>query len=137
MRRRGRAADRHPGAGGERGTAVVDFALVGAFVTLVFVAVVQLAVVLHVRNTLVDCASDGARFGALADRDPDAGAARARELIAADLSPAYARSVTAGRERFGGLDTVVVTVRAPLPLVGLLGAGQVLTVRGHAVAEGP
>lgn len=122
----------------DRGTAVVDFALVGGLVTLVFVAVVQLAVVLHVRNTLVDCASDGARFGALADRDPQAGAARARELITADLSAAYAGSVTAGRERFGGVDTVVVTVRAPLPVAGLLGVGRVLTVSGHALApEGP
>lgn len=126
---RGRAA-------GDRGSAVVDFTLVGALVTLVFVAVVQLAVVLHVRNTLVDCASDGARAGALADRDPQAGAARARELIAADLSPAYARSVTAGVETFDGVPTVVVRVRAPLPLVGLLGAGRVLNVSGHAVVEG-
>ena len=122
---------------GDRGSAVVDFTLVGALVTLVFVAVVQLAVVLHVRNTLIDCASDGARAGALADRDPRAGAARARELIAADLSPAYARSVTAGVETFDGVPTVVVRVRAPLPLVGLFGAGRVLTVSGHAVVEGP
>ncbi len=122
---------------GDRGSAVVDFALVGALVTLMFVAVVQLAVVLHVRNTLVDCASEGARFGALADRDPDAGAARARALITADLSAGYARSVTAGRERFAGLDTVVVTVRAPLPVAGLVGTGRVLTVSGHAVTEVP
>lgn len=121
----------------EAGSAVVDFTLVGALVTLVFVAVVQLAVVLHVRNTLVDCASEGARFGALADRDPAAGAARTRELVTADLSARYATSVTAGRERFAGLDTVVVTVRAPLPLVGLLGVGRVLTASGHAVAETP
>ena len=69
--------------------------------------------------------------------NPRAGAARARELIAADLSPAYARSVTAGVETFDGVPTVVVRVRAPLPLVGLFGAGRVLTVSGHAVVEGP
>jgi Flp pilus assembly protein TadG len=120
-----------------RGSAVVDFTLVGALVTLVFVAVVQLAVVLHVRNTLVDCASEGARYGALADRDPQAGAQRARDLIAADLSPAYAESVTTGRERFGGVDTVVVRIRAPLPVMGLLGVGRAIEVSGHAVAEAP
>lgn len=111
--------------------------LVGALVTLVFVGVVQVAVVLHVRNTLVDCASEGARYGAFADRTPQDGAARARELIAQDLSPAYARDVTAGVERFAGLDTVVVRVRAPLPVAGLLGVGRVVEVSGHAVAERP
>ena len=122
---------------GDRGSAVVDFTLVGALVTLVFVAVVQLAVVLHVRNTLIDCASDGARAGALADRDPRAGAARARELIAADLSPAYARSVTAGVETFDGVPKFFGRLRAPLPLPALLCAGRVVTVVGDAVVEGP
>ena len=115
----------------------MDFALVGALLTLLFVAVLQFAVVVHVHNTLVDCASEGARFGALADQNPESGAQRARELIAADLSGAYATDVTAGRERFAGLDTVVVRVRAPMPLVGLLGAGRLLTVEGHADAERP
>jgi hypothetical protein len=115
----------------------VDFALVGALLTLLFVAVLQFALVLHVHNTLVDCASLGARYGALADRSPSAGAQRARELIIADLSPAYASDVAAGRERYAGLDTVVVRVRAPLPLVGLFGLGGVMTVEGHADVERP
>jgi hypothetical protein len=106
-------------------------------VTLVFVALVQLAVVLHVRNTLVDCASEGARYGALADRTPADGAARARMLIGQDVSLAYARDVVAGRDSVDGLDTVVVRVRAPLPVLGLVGAGQVLTVTGHALSERP
>jgi Flp pilus assembly protein TadG len=121
----------------EAGSAVVDFTLVGALVTLVFVGVVQLTVALHVRNTLVDCASEGARYGALADRDPAAGAQRTRELIGQDLSAAYAGDVTAGTERFDGLDTVVVRVRAPLPVAGLLGVGRLLEVSGHAVSEQP
>jgi Flp pilus assembly protein TadG len=120
-----------------RGSAVADFALVAALLTLLFVAVVQVAVVLHVRNTLVDCASEGARYGALADRTPEAGAQRARELITADLSARFARDVAAGRERFAGLDTVVVRVRAPLPVLGLLGGGRAITVEGHAMLESP
>jgi len=120
-----------------RGAAVVDFVLVGTLTTLVFVALVQLAVVLHVRNTMVDCAAEGARYGALADRTPDDGARRAASLIAQDLSPGYARDVTAGREDVDGIATVVVRVRAPLPVLGLFGLGRVLTVRGHAVSEGP
>ena len=120
-----------------RGAAVVDFVLVGTLTTLVFVALVQLAVVLHVRNTLVDCAAEGARYGALADRTPDDGARRATSLIAQDLSPGYAGDVTAGREDVDGIATVVVRVRAPLPVLGLFGVGRVLTVRGHALREGP
>ena len=122
---------------GDRGAAIVDFVLVGGLLTLLFLAVLQLAVVIHVRNTLIDCASEGARYGALADRSPEAGAQRTRELIGADLSPAYASEVTAGRERHAGLDTVVVQVRAPVPVAGLFGVGRMIQVEGHADAERP
>lgn len=120
---------------GDRGAVIVDFALVGALLTLLFVAVLQFAMMVHVHNTLVDCASAGARYGALADQSPEAGAQRARDLISADLSGGYAQDVTAGRERFAGLDTVVVRVRAPLPVLGLVGIGRVMSVEGHADAE--
>jgi Flp pilus assembly protein TadG len=122
---------------GDRGAAVVDFVLVGALVTLVFVGVLQLAVVLHVRNTLVDCASEGARYGALADRAPADGARRAISLISQDLSPRYAGDVTGAAELVDGLPTVVVRVRAPLPVLGLLGVGRWVTVVGHALREPP
>lgn len=121
--------------GPDTGSAIVDFVLVGALVTVLFVALVQLAVVLHVRNTLIDCAAEGARYGGLADRTPADGAARARTLISQDLSARYARDVEAGRETVDGLDTVVVRVTAPLPVLGLVGTGRVLTVSGHALIE--
>ena len=120
---------------GDGGSAVVDFVLVGAFVTLVFVAVIQLAAVQHVRNTLIDCAAEGARFGALADRTPEQGAERTRELIAVSLSDRYAEDVVAGYREVMGLPTVEVTVRAPLPVIGLLGPSGVMSVSGHGVRE--
>lgn len=104
---------------------------------MLFVAVVQLTLVLHVRNTLVDCAAQGARYAAAAGREPADGVARTAELAAAELSAAYARDVTATRTRVGGVDVVEVTVRAPMPVVGLLGPGGTLVVRGHAMVEGP
>lgn len=119
------------------GSAVVDFALVSALLTVLFMAVVQVAVVLHVRNSLVDCAGEGARHAALADGSLAGGIDVTRRLIAADLSPAYAVDVTAGRARHDGLETVVVRVRAPLPVLGLLGVGRMLTVEGHANGEPP
>ncbi|MFP5333880.1 MAG: TadE/TadG family type IV pilus assembly protein [Actinomycetes bacterium] len=121
----------------DAGAAVVDFVLVGALLTLVFLGVVQLATVLHVRNTLVDCAAEGARYGALADRTPAQGAQRTRDLIVSVLSPRYAEGVTAGVAVVEGLETVEVTVEAPLPVIGLLGPADRLTVRGHGLRELP
>lgn len=119
------------------GSAVVDFVLVGALVTAVFVAVVQLAVALHVRNTLIDAATEGARYGARAGATPADGAQRARDLISADLSPRYARGVSAGTGRIEGLDVVVVRVEAPLPVLGLWGVGSSVDVSGRAWVERP
>lgn len=122
----------------DNGSAVVDFALVGGLVTVVFLAVVQLGLVLHVRNTLTDCASEGARLGARADREPADGVVRARQLIADELTAGYAARVSAAEAHevdLGGMRVVEVTVRANLPLVGLLGPSGSLTVRGHAFAE--
>lgn len=127
------AVPRPPDA--ERGSALVDFVLVGALVTVLFVGVLQLALTLHVRNTLIDCAAEGARFGALAGSSPAAGAQRTRDLIATAVSPAYAGDVGAAVTSQGDLPVVEVTVVAPLPVLGLLGPGGVMTVAGRAVAE--
>jgi len=110
--------------------------LVGALTTLLFAAVLQLGLVLHVRATLVDCAAEGARYGALADRSPADGAQRTRDLIALSLSPGYARDVTAEATVLDGLDVVRVEVTAPLPVLGLLGPST-LDVDGHALRELP
>lgn len=105
---------------------------------MLFLGVVQLTVVLHVRNTLTDCVSEGARYGTFADRTPDDGARRARELIAVSLSPRYAESVTARTTATAqGLQVVEVTAHAPLPVIGLLGVGNVVSVIGHGAVQGP
>jgi hypothetical protein len=105
--------------------------------TLLFLGLLQLALVLHVRNVLIDCAGEGARSGALADRDPEAGADRARELIRSELNPKYAERVSAKLTRVDGLNTIEVRVESPLPAIGLIGVGRMLTVSGHALAEPP
>lgn len=116
----------------ERGAAVVDFALIGGLLTVIFVAILQLTLVLHVRNTLIDAASSGARYGALADRDPQDAAGRTEELIRGSLSDTYSSDITVGQSTLGGVATLEVVVRAPLPVIGLVGPGGVLEVRGHA-----
>ncbi|MFN8077244.1 MAG: TadE family protein [Kineosporiaceae bacterium] len=132
-----RGRRRRPAADAEQGSAVVEFVLVGALVSMVFVAIVQLAIALHVRNTVIDAATEGARYGARAGASPEDGARRARELIAADLSGRFARRVSAVRTTQDGLEVVEVRVRAPLPVAGLWGVGDTVDVRGHAWVEQP
>lgn len=122
---------------GDAGSAIVDFALVAGLVTLVFAAVLQLTLAVHVRNTLVDCAAEGARYAALADRTSADGAARTRALIGMSLAPGYADDVVVVDRVLDGLAVVEVRVTAPLPVAGLLGPASTLTVTGHALREGP
>lgn len=120
------------------GSAVVDFALVGGLLTLVFLSVVQLGLVVHVRNTLIDCASEGARYAARAERLPTDGVVRTRDLVAVELSPDFASRLTevsASTVERDGVQVVEVRLRAPLPLVGLAGPTSELSVAGHAFAE--
>jgi Flp pilus assembly protein TadG len=127
----GRGADR------ERGSAIVDFALVGGLLTVLFAAVLQLTLALHVRNMLTDCAAEGARFAALADRSAADGEARTRELIAMSLASGYAEDVTARDAVVDGVRLVEVVVVAPVPVLGLVGPTGSLTVTGRALGERP
>jgi hypothetical protein len=119
----------------ERGSAVAEYVMVSGLVVLLFTAVLQLGLVLHVRNTLISCASEGARLGARADAAPGMGAARARELIGASLSERYADDVSVGTGVVGGVQVVEVRVRAPFPVIGLLGPDGRLDVTGRAFQE--
>lgn len=122
--------------GDDRGSAVVDFALTSILLLFVFLAVFQLGLALHVRNTLVSCASEGARYGARAGSSPEQGAARARDLIDRSLSPRYSGGVVARTDTTAeGVQVVVVDVTAPLPVIGPVGPGDALDVRGRAFLE--
>ena len=118
-----------------RGSAAVDFVAVSVLVVVIVVALIQVTLALHVRNTLIDSASEGARHAALAGSSADAGVARTRELIGLTVSPRYAEDVSATTIVDGAGGTVEVRVSAPLPVIGLLGPGGVVTVFGHAVLE--
>jgi hypothetical protein len=116
----------------ERGSAVVDFVLVGALLTVFFLAIIQLALVLHVRNTLIDAAASGARYGTLADRGAADARRRTGELIGTALNESFAQDIETREVTFQGLLTLEVTVRAPMPVVGLIGPRDLLEVKGHA-----
>ncbi len=109
--------------------------MVSALVTLLFVAVFQLGLALHIRNTLISCASEGARLGARDGARPEEGAQRTRELIASSLSPRFARDVSVSLTESGGIQAVSVRVVAPLPVLGPLGPDRSLDVVGRAFLE--
>ena len=114
---------------------MVEFVLVSVLVVALLLGVLQLTLALHVRNTVVDAAGEGARYGALEGSTPAAGAGRTRDLISTALHPRYGQDVSAEVVERDGLVLVEVTVRAPLPVLGLLGPAGVMTARGRAVDE--
>lgn len=121
----------------EDGSAVAEFAMVSGVLVLLFLAVVQFTMVLLVRNTLQDAAAQGARVAAFADASPADGTRRTTELITASLGPRYAGRVRARYTRDDGVRVVEITVTSTLPVIGLLGFGGAIEVRGHAaVAAG-
>ena len=119
----------------ERGSAVAESLLVTVLLVVLVLAVLQLGLALLVRNTAVDAAAEGARHAALFGGTPAAGAERTRQLLATALGDGYADDVEAGVTDRLGHPAVVVTVRAPLPVIGLLGVPGSLEVSGHAALE--
>lgn len=114
---------------------MVDVVLVLIPLTILVLAILQLAVVVFVRTTVVDALSEGARVGAAADRAPADGAVYAGDLIGRSLSPAFARGVSAG---VGPGGTVEVHASVPVPLVGVLSLSSVtMDLSGHALREVP
>lgn len=119
----------------DAGSAVAEFVMVASLLTMLTLSVMQLGLALHIRNTVLDAAAEGARFAALADSGLADGAARTRVLITAALGPSYATDIEAGYGRYAGHRSVQVRVVAPLPLLGLLGLDRGLEVVGHAAVE--
>ena len=120
-----------------RGSAVVDFVLVLAVLVPLFLGILQVGLVLLVRNTLANAAAEGARYAASLDRDLAAGEQRTREQVRGAVSEQFARDVDARLVDLDGRPTVEVVVRARVPALGLGGPGIDLVVVGHAVEESP
>lgn len=126
---------RRPLARSERGSAVVDFLLVSVLLTLVVLAVAQLALALHVRTLLTDAASEGARYAALYGSDLESGRQRVADLIEMTLPHGYSDDIVADLTTDAGVTLVSMKVTAPLPVIGFFGLAGGVTVTGRAVAE--
>ncbi len=120
---------------GECGAAVVDFVLVLVVLVPLFLGILQVGLVLHVRNTLTSAASEGARYAARVDRGLADGRARTREQVAGALTGRLDVAVRARDTTVQGQPGVEVRVSADVPALGLWGPRLHLDVAGHAVKE--
>ncbi len=129
-----------PARGRDGGSAVVEFVMVSILVVGLLLAVLQVAVYVHVRNVVAASAQEGARYGANADVPSAAGSERTLQLVTGALSADAADSLdcAAGEEvGRGGAVLVVVTCTGVVPsLFTALGDLLPLAATGHAVKEG-
>lgn len=116
---------------------MVDFVLVLLVLVPLVLGVLQVALVLHVRNTLGAAASEGARYAATLGHTGSDGVVRTRAQLRGALSRRYAADVSSSATTIDGAPAVQITVRARVPALGLGGPGVDLTVTGHAVRESP
>jgi hypothetical protein len=119
----------------ERGAAVVDIVLVIVVLVPLFMGILQVALVLFVRNTMTAAAAEGARLAATADRGPADGEALTREQIEGAVSGRFARDIEVRQVMVDGAPGIEVVVRATVPALGIGGPGVDLEVTGHAVEE--
>lgn len=135
-----RARRIRPTSAGERGSAVVDFVLVSVLILALLLAVLQVAVYVHVRNVVVASAQEGARYAANADVPSADGAARTVQIVAQATSERTAGGLacTSAEEADAtGLRLVVVRCAGSVPtLFAALGDLLPLEVTGRAIKEG-
>lgn len=119
---------------GDRGAAVVEFVLVSMPLLFLLLAVLQVAVYLHLRNVVVASAAEGARYGANADRMSADGGPFAEQVLGRGVSARTAASIRCvATEQAGAGGTVLVAVRCRGSVPTLLSAiGTLLPVDATA-----
>ena len=125
---------------GERGSAVVDFVLVSVLIVALLLAVLQVAVYVHVRNVVTASAQEGARYAANADVASDRGAPRTLKIVARATSRGTADGLAcSSAEEVGpgsGLTLVVVRCSGAVPsMLPVLGDLLPLSATGRSVKE--
>ena len=119
----------------EVGAAVVDFVLVLAVLIPMVLGILQVALVLLVRNTLAAAASEGARYAAVVDHDPNDAIDYTRSRIDGAISGRFAQDVDVRRVVLDGQPVIEVTVHASIPALGIGGPAVDVDVTGHAIEE--
>jgi len=109
--------------------------LVAVVLVPLFFAILQLALIWHVRSTLTAAASQGAHFGAGYQHTPAQGATRTRLIIDETFGSDFRDRVSARASPVDGQPGVEVDVTARIPVLVLWGPTLSVTVSGHAVKE--
>lgn len=104
-------------------------------VVILALGVVQLALALHVRNTLLSSAHEGARLAAHSDRSFADGEARTAQLLETALGGNEVE-ISSRPTVIQGSPGVVVEVTSSVPLIGMWGVGT-MTVEARAYQEVP
>lgn len=115
----------------------MDFVLVLAVLLPLVLGVLQLALVLHVRNTLASAAAEAAREAATLDGSPSLAVAGAREQISTALSSRYAGDISLTATTVAGVPAYRVEISAVVPALGLGGPGVRVRVTGSSLREQP
>lgn len=113
----------------------MEFVLVGSLLTVLTLAVLQLGLAVYVRNVVHDAAVEGAFHAALADTTLAEGAERTSSIVTRTVGAEYATDISVREMDAGGGSEVEVTVRATLPLLGLLGVPRAMEVSARAPIE--
>jgi hypothetical protein len=113
----------------------VDFVLVLAVLIPIVLGILQVALVLLVRNTLAAAASEGARYAATSDKGPQDGVELTRDQIDGAISGRFAQDIEVRRVLVGGAPAIEITVRASVPALGIGGPSIDLEVSGRAIEE--
>ncbi len=126
-----------PERSSDSGAAVVDFVLVTLVLVPLVLGIVQLTLVLHVRNTLTNAAAEAARQAAVHGADSGDGTAYARDQIDDSIGGRFAQDIRTQETNIDGAAAVEVRIRAEVPPLGLWGPAVELSVVGHAIREEP
>src|SRR5690625_5203031 len=100
------------------GAIVAESAMIIALVTLLCGTILQLGIIIHTKNTMIDVASSGARYAALADRNLADGQQRTATLLAASLPNTRSADIEITRVADG--ERIAVTVTHRVPILGFL-----------------
>lgn len=120
---------------GETGAAVVETTLVTVLLAALVLGVLQVGIALYVRTVLISAAEEGARAAARSPSATAAGVAKVRSVVTDTFGTGYHVRSTITQERRDGADTIAVRIEAPLPLLGIWGLSDRLSVTGHALVE--
>lgn len=111
---------------------MAEFPMVAVLIIMIALMIVQAALIVHTRNTLIDAAVQGAHHASLVGASPQDGADRAERLLEQRFGGGLDAEATAVQDEDG---VIRVEISATLPLVGLFGPAGGMTVQGRAIDE--